>query len=469
MTFTTISEDEIFNIARRIDCPDLRNAFLGHACGSNMELANRVGALLNADIEDEFLENGPVAVVAETSQLDTSNSPDVNSAEFHGESIGPYKLLEVIGEGGMGTVYMAEQTEPVHRRVALKLIKTGMDTRQVIARFEAERQTLAVMDHPNIAKVLDAGSTEVGRPYFVMELVKGISITKFCDEQQLDTESRLRLFQQVCEGVQHAHQKGIIHRDIKPSNVLVAMYDDRPVPKVIDFGVAKATAEKLTEKTMFTRFGQIVGTLEYMSPEQAQFNQLDIDTRSDIYSLGAVLYELLAGEPPFDREKIKEQALDETLRMIREDEPTKPSTKLSAIDGLPQIALSRKSTAGKLSLLLRGELDWIVMKAIEKDRSRRYQTSNDLVADINHYLDGEAVVAHPPSRFYRLKKFCRKYKGPVLAATLIGVSLFDRDHRHIDWAVSRGISSPNCRRSARSSGHGRESGQRTGRPVEETV
>ncbi len=290
MNLKAISEDDIFNIARRIDCEDLRHLYLQQACGTNDDLISRVSALLEANIEDDFLEESQFQIGPETKQSDLT-APT-------GEMIGPYKLLEPIGEGGMGTVYMAEQTDPVRRRVAIKLIKPGMDSKQVIARFDAERQALAMMDHPNIAKVFDAGTTESGRPYFVMELVKGLPVTEFCDQQRLTTDGRLKLFRQICQAVQHAHQKGIIHRDLKPSNILIAMYDDVPVPKVIDFGVAKATSEPLSENTFFTRFGEVIGTLAYMSPEQAQFNQLDIDTRSDIYSLGSVLYELLVGEPP---------------------------------------------------------------------------------------------------------------------------------------------------------------------------
>ncbi len=389
MTFDVTDIQQIFNDAILLDSEDQRSKYLDQVCGENEKLRQRVNSLLKAHSEaGAFFGGSPF----ETRIHDT--------VEMIGQQIGPYKLLEVIGEGGMGTVYMAEQTKPILRRVALKLIKTGMDTQQVIARFEAERQALAMMDHPNIAKVLDAGASDTGRPYFVMELVKGKPITKFCDEQRLDTESRLKLFQQVCHAVQHAHQKGIIHRDLKPNNVLVAMYDDRPVPKVIDFGVAKATADKLTDKTMFTRFGQIVGTLAYMSPEQAHFNNLDIDTRSDIYSLGAILYELLAGEPPFDWEKIKSQALDETLRMIRDDEPTKPSTNLSATAQRAEIGLSRKSSPQKLVNVLRGDLDWIVMKSLEKDRSRRYETAVDLATDVQRFLQDETVLACSPSATY---------------------------------------------------------------------
>jgi serine/threonine protein kinase len=297
----------------------------------------------------------------------------------------------LFGEGGMGVVYMAEQEHPVRRRVALKIIKPGMDSGQVIARFEAERQALAMMDHPNIAKVLDAGTIEahgppsvgVGRPYFVMELVKGVPITKFCDENHLTPRERLELFLPVCQAVQHAHTKGIIHRDLKPSNVLVALYDDQPVPKVIDFGVAKATGEKLTERTMFTAFGSFVGTLEYMSPEQAKLNALDIDTRSDIYALGILLYELLTGSTPLEKARLKESALDELLRLIREEEPPKPSTRLSRSgEALATISSRRRTEPAKLGKVLRGELDWIVMKALEKDRTRRYETASGLARDL---------------------------------------------------------------------------------------
>jgi serine/threonine protein kinase/tetratricopeptide (TPR) repeat protein len=322
--------------------------------------------------------------------------------------IGPYKLLQEIGAGGMGTVWMAEQTEPVQRKVALKIIKPGMDSRQVIARFEAERQALALMDHPNIARVLDAGTTETCRPYFVMELVKGVPITKYCDLHHLMPKQRLELFVPVCQAVQHAHQKGIIHRDLKPSNVLVAEYDDKPVAKVIDFGVAKATGPKLTDRTIFTELGQVVGTLEYMSPEQAKLNALDIDTRSDIYALGVLLYELLTGTTPFERKRLKQAAFDEILRIIREEEPPKPSTRLSTTEELPSIAANRGLEPRKLSGLVRGELDWIVMKCLEKDRNRRYETANGLARDIEHYLHDEPVNACPPSRRYRLRKFARK-------------------------------------------------------------
>ncbi len=343
--------------------------------------------------------------------------------EQPGDLIGPYKLLQQIGEGGMGVVYMAEQTHPVERRVAFKIIKPGMDTQQVIARFEAERQALAMMDHPNIAKVLDAGTTSTGRPFFVMELVKGLPITQYCDEQHLSPRERLELFVPICQAVQHAHQKGIIHRDLKPSNILIARYDDKPVPKVIDFGVAKATSQKLTERTMFTQYGQLVGTIDYMSPEQAQFNQLDVDTRSDIYSLGVLLYELLTGETPFDQKRLRTAAYEEMLRIIREEEPPRPSVRLSSCETLVSVAANRHMEPHKLGVLVRGELDWIVMKALEKDRSRRYETANAFAGDVQRYLADEPVQACPPSAAYRLRKFVRRNKGPALATLLIFLAL----------------------------------------------
>ena len=324
----------------------------------------------------------------------------------------------------MGTVYLAEQTEPVRRRVALKVVKPGMDSRQVLARFEAERQALAMMDHPNIARVLDAGTTPNGRPYFAMELVKGVPITKFCDDRKLTPRERLELFMPVCQAVQHAHQKGVIHRDLKPSNVLVALYDDKPVPKVIDFGIAKAAGTKLTEQTIFTEFGAIIGTLEYMSPEQAQLNQLDIDTRSDVYSLGVLLYELLTGTTPMDRKALGQAALLDMLRLIREAETPRPSLRLSTAAGLPSIAANRGLEPKKLSGLVRGDLDWIVMKALEKDRSRRYETANALARDLERHLNNEDVEACPPSAAYRLRKFARRHRvglsvGATVAAALV--------------------------------------------------
>jgi eukaryotic-like serine/threonine-protein kinase len=394
--------------------------YLDQACGENAELRRRVMVLLDAHQTADSLIDTPERKAPEGSSSFDTEQP--------GTMIGPYKLLQPIGEGGMGTVYMAEQTHPVRRTVALKLIKAGMDNRQVLARFGAERQALALMDHPSIAKVFDAGTTAAGRPYFVMELVKGIPITKFCDERRLTLRERLELAIPVCQAVQHAHQKGIIHRDIKPSNVLIALYDGKPVPKIIDFGVAKATGPRLTDQTLYTEFGTVVGTFEYMSPEQAELNQLDIDTRSDIYSLGVLLYELLTGSTPLEAKRIKQSVFLEVLRLIREEESPRPSLRLSRTDELPSIAACRDVEPRKLSGLLRGELDWIVMKALEKDRNRRYETANGLAADLRRYLDDEPVQACPPSGRYRFGKFARRHRlgltlaGMFAAAMLIGLA-----------------------------------------------
>jgi eukaryotic-like serine/threonine-protein kinase len=392
--------------------PDQWPTFLDEASGGNAEMRARVEQLLQS-----HQAMGSIHAGASTATVDQP----VN--ESAGTAIGPYKLLDQIGEGGMGTVWMAQQTDPVKRLVAVKLIKAGMDSKQVVARFEAERQALALMDHPNIARVLDGGTTEAGRPYFVMDLVKGVPITRYCDDHHLTPRQRLELFVPVCQAVQHAHQKGVIHRDLKPSNVLVAVYDGRPVPKVIDFGVAKAAGQPLTDKTLVTGFGNIVGTLEYMSPEQAEVNQLDIDTRSDIYSLGVLLYELLAGSTPFTKKDLEKAGMLEMLRVIREQEPSKPSTKLSTADGLPTLAANRGTEPAKLTRLVRGELDWIVMKALEKDRNRRYETANGFAADVQRYLADETVQACPPSAAYRMRKFVRRHRGPVLGAAVIAVLL----------------------------------------------
>jgi WD40 repeat protein/serine/threonine protein kinase len=406
-----------------LDCPPgaERQALLDRACAGDHALRARIDALLAAGHDaGEFLEQ-PVHAPS------TTWNPQ-ESLETSGTIIGPYKLLEQIGEGGMGTVYMAEQQQPVRRKVALKIIKPGMDSRQVIARFEAERQALAMMDHQNIARVLDAGTTPPisppceggatggGRPYFVMELVHGVPITQFCDDRKLTLRERLELLVPVCQAIQHAHQKGIIHRDIKPSNVLVTMYDDKPVPKVIDFGVAKAVEHRLTEKTMFTQFGALVGTFEYMSPEQAEMNAFGVDTRSDIYSLGVLLYELLTGTTPLEQKRLREAALTEMVRLIKEEEAPRPSVRLSSSHNLPKIAAARNTDPGRLSVIVRGELDWIVMKCLEKDRTRRYESANGLARDIQRYLADEPVEACPPSAGYRLQKFAHKYRTPLRVA-----------------------------------------------------
>jgi WD40 repeat protein/serine/threonine protein kinase/tetratricopeptide (TPR) repeat protein len=409
-----MNEEEIFYqvIARS---PEERPAFLEEACAGDPSLRAAVEALLRANVgATGFLEQ-PYPAPAVTA--------DESIRELAGFTIGPYKLIEQIGEGGMGTVWMAQQTDPVKRIVALKVIKAGMDSKQVIARFEAERQALALMDHPNIARVLDGGTTDAGRPYFVMDLVKGVPITRYCDEHHLTPRQRLELFLPVCQAVQHAHQKGIIHRDLKPSNVLVAVYDGRPVPKVIDFGVAKAAGQSLTDKTLVTGFGNIVGTLEYMSPEQAEVNQLDIDTRSDIYSLGVLLYELLTGSPPFSRKQLEQAGMLEMLRVIREQEPSKPSTKLSSSEALPTLSANRGTEPAKLTKLVRGELDWIVMKALEKDRNRRYETANGFAADVQRYLADEPVQACPPSAMYRFRKFARRNKVVLAMGSLVSLAI----------------------------------------------
>src|ERR1700733_415176 len=323
----------------------------------------------------------------------------------------------------MGEVWVAKQSQPVKRKVALKLIKTGMDSRAVLARFEQERQALAMMDHPNIPKVLYGGLTPTGQPFFVMELVNGLPLTKFCDEARLTTHERLELFVPICQAVQHAHQKGIVHRDLKPANILVTIIDGKPVPNVIDFGVAKAIAGKLTDESLSTQFGAVVGTLEYMSPEQAGFSGVDIDTRADIYSLGVILYELLTGLRPIDGKRLRNAALTEMIRIIREDEPSKPSTRLSTEESLPSIAALRQIEPRRLTALLRGELDWVVMKCLEKHRERRYETANGLARDIRRYLDGEAVEACPPSARYGLGQFARKYRAALATAGVFALVL----------------------------------------------
>jgi eukaryotic-like serine/threonine-protein kinase len=434
-------EEEIFEAALKLPEPD-RAVYMDSACGGDAALRARVMDLLKAHAAaGSFMDNPPVSG---RKTIVVSPLPD----EKPGDKIGRYKLLQQIGEGGCGVVYMAEQEEPVRRRVAVKVIKLGMDTKSVIARFEAERQALAMMDHPNIARVLDAGATETGRPFFVMELVRGIKITDYCDQNKLSTGDRLGLFIQVCNAIQHAHQKGIIHRDIKPSNILVTLHDGVPVPKVIDFGIAKAAQGRLTDQTLFTAFEQFIGTPAYMSPEQAEMSGLDIDTRSDIYALGVLLYELLTGAPPFDPKELLQSGLDELRRVIREKEPAKPSTRLSTMlhADLTTIAQRRQSDAPKLIHLLRGDLDWIVIKALEKDRTRRYETANGFAMDIQRYLTNEPIVARPPSTFYRFQKLVRRNRtafaavGVGAAALVVGLILssylFIQDRMALKRAVA---------------------------------
>ena len=414
--------DDLFFKALEMADPAERRAFLEEACGDDSELLTRVEGLLAAEegandyYADTLLDHPGTGALGALREHQS-----VGSLEQPGHCLGRYKLLQKIGEGGGGVVYMAQQTEPVKRRVALKVIKLGMDTRQVIARFEAERQALAMMNHPNIAKALDAGATESGRPYFVMELVHGEAVTTFCDKHKLSIRQRLKIFVRICQAVQHAHQKGIIHRDLKPSNVMVTMQEDRPLPKVIDFGVAKATQQQLTEKTLFTQHGHFIGTPAYMSPEQASLTGFDIDTRSDIYSLGVVLYELLTGKTPFDSKELLKSGFDEIRRAITEDEPPKPSTRISTMDGeeLASLATNRQSGPNRLRNLVRGDLDWIVMKALEKDRRRRYETANGLAMDIHRFLADEPISARRPSFGYKFGKFVRRNKTAVIAGLVL--------------------------------------------------
>ncbi|MEO7318581.1 MAG: tetratricopeptide repeat protein, partial [Chthoniobacteraceae bacterium] len=422
--FEMIDEREVFAAAAALPVEE-RAVYLDAACAGRAEMRASIERLLAAHDEDSFMQRGATRTV----------SPEL-AAEFArlkpeeaGDQIANYKLLQQIGEGGFGVVWMAEQEKPVRRRVALKIIKLGMDTKEVIGRFEQERQALAMMDHPNIAKVFDAGATQFGRPFFVMELVRGIKITEYCDQNNLPTEGRLQLFIEVCNAVQHAHQKGVIHRDLKPSNILVTLHDGTPVPKVIDFGVAKATQQqRLTDLTVFTQFEQMIGTPLYMSPEQAEMSGLDIDTRSDIYSLGVLLYELLTGRTPFDPEELMRKGLDEMRLAIREQEPPKPSTVLHtmAAEKRTAIAHRRQADSAKLVGQIQGDLDWIVMKALEKDRTRRYETANGLARDVERHLASEPITARPTSQLYRFQRLVRRNKlvfaagAMVVAALLVG-------------------------------------------------
>ena len=464
-------EEALFEAARQLTGAAARAAFLDQACRGQPELRASVEALLSAGAEaDKFFADATTLSDNWVSRL--ASEPDANGlpgqaaegntpiAEGLGTRIGNHKLLQKIGEGGCGVVYMAEQEKPIRRRVALKIIKLGMDTKSVIARFEAERQALAMMDHPNIARVYEAGATDTGRPYFVMELVRGIKITDYADQNHLATSQRLDLFIRICQAIQHAHQKGIIHRDIKPSNILVTLHDGLPVPKVIDFGIAKAIEVRLTDKTLFTGYEQMIGTPAYMSPEQAEMSGLDVDTRSDIYSLGVLLYELLTGRPPFDPQKLVQNGLEEMRRTLREREPQRPSTMVTTLQGEELTAVARQHGAEppKLISILKGDLDWIVMKALEKDRRRRYETANGLAMDIERYLHNEPVIARPPSRFYRFQKSVRRNKvvfgagAAVLLALLAGTGtstwLFLREREARRQAVAAGQREITLRRQA---------------------
>jgi WD40 repeat protein/serine/threonine protein kinase len=424
---TVLHEEEIFQVARQINRPDVRQLYLEQVCGENDKLRARLDALLWVHDEENSFLAVPAVGPEGTGEYALEGSANGERAvrETAGDSVGPYKLLEEIGEGGMGVVFMAEQRQPIRRCVALKLVKPGMDTRQVIARFEAERQALALMDHPHIAHVLDAGTTPSGRPYFVMELVRGLAITDFCDQARLSNRQRLELFLQVCSAVQHAHTKGIIHRDLKPSNVLVTLHDGTPVPKVIDFGVAKALYHRLTDKTLVTGFAHLVGTPLYMAPEQAGLSGLDADIRADVYALGVLLYELLTGTTPFDRERLRTATREEALRIIQEEEPPRPSQRVStlAADRAATVAESRQSDPRALSTSFRGELDWVVMKALEKDRNRRYETASAFAQDVQRYLQDEPIEARPPSPAYRFRKCFLRNKLVILAGTAVATAL----------------------------------------------
>ena len=432
MSATKQMEDAVFYAAVSIADAEQRFQFLGQACAGNAALRAVVEEMLAAQAQaDSFFKKSSAALALPAEKFPAPPAggagppPKPVVDEYVGSLVGRYKLLQRIGEGGCGVVYMAEQSEPVRRRVALKIIKLGMDTKSVIARFDAERQALAMMDHPNIARVLDAGATETGRPYFVMELVRGFRITDYSDQNNLDPRRRLDLFIQVCHVIQHAHQKGVIHRDIKPSNILVTLHDGKPVPKVIDFGIAKAIEGKLTDQTLFTAYEQLIGTPAYISPEQAEMSGLDMDTRSDIYSLGVLLYELLTGKTPFDQKELLQSGLHEMRRKLREDEPKRPSTILTTLHGpeLSVTAAHRHIEPPRLISLLKGDLVWIVMKALEKDRTRHYETVSGLALDVGRYLDNEPVLARPPSRTYRLQKLMRRHRAVFVSGSAVALAL----------------------------------------------
>ena len=410
-------EETIFAAARETTDPAKRAVYLEVACGGDVGLRRRIERLLEADGQPgDILARGPDA--GPTEAPEEGGPPLLPERVFAGR----FKLRQKLGEGGMGEVWVADQAAPVQRRVAIKVVRPGLDSERMLARFDQERQALALMDHPNIAKVLDAGEAD-GRPYFVMELIKGVPITDYCDRARLSPRERLALFVPVCEAVQHAHQKSVVHRDLKPSNILVALYDGRPMPKVIDFGIAKATGARLTDRSIYTEVGALIGTLEYMAPEQAELNNLDIDTRADVYALGAILYELLTGSVPFSRKELQAAGFLEMLRVIREVEPPRPSTKLSKSGTLPSVADVRRTDPQKLVSLMRGELDWIILKCLEKDRGRRYQAASGLARDLEHYLADEPVEACPPTAGYRLRKFARKHRTALVTAAAFAILL----------------------------------------------
>ncbi len=429
MDVETTKLQALFEAALEITDAAQRESFLDQSCAGDAQLREQIGQLLHAHAKaDRLFSRGVTDFVSSTVDSLTASalaSGAPTGAEAIGSRVGRYKILQLLGEGGCGLVYLAEQEEPVRRRVALKILKLGMDTKSVIARFEAERQALALMDHPYIAKVLDAGATESGRPYFVMELVGGIRITKYCDDNRLDTQQRLKLFLQICHAIQHAHQKGVVHRDIKPSNILVTVNNDVPMPKVIDFGIAKATDGNLTDNPAFTVMGQFIGTPAYMSPEQAELGGLDVDTRSDIYSLGIVLYELLTGRTPLDQNELVRSSFEKIRRTLQEHEPQRPSTLLAAVGPteLALIAERRRTEPFKLLKSIRGDLDWIVMKALEKDRARRYETANSLAVDVQRHLDLEPVAARPPSQVYRLRRLIRRNKVVFVSGTIVVLTM----------------------------------------------